>query len=80
MLDGPYQVLPSVAVWRVPVVAFAGWDPGEGSTGSQGRGPGDRDGEAAWSMEDEFEAEHVSVPDPWPEGPPDWLEEMPPSL
>ncbi len=44
-------------------------DPGEGSTGLVGRGPGDQDGEAAWPVEEEFEGGLASCPEPWPEGP-----------
>ena len=77
-LDGPYRVLPSEAVWRVPEEAFAGWDPGEGSTGMAGRGSGDQSGEAAWP---EMEVDEVApCLEPWPEGPPDWREDGPPFI
>ncbi len=65
-LDGPYRVLLSEAVRRVPVEAFAGWKSGEGGTGAVGRGPRDPGGEAVWPEEEAFEGVWTHA---WSRGP-----------
>ena len=51
----------------MPEEAFAGWKPGEGSTGVVGLSSVDK-GEAAWPEEDD-EGERDPCLDPWPVGP-----------
>jgi hypothetical protein len=77
LLEGPYSTLPSELVWR-PAAASR---PGEGSVCGGHWVEADcleGDGWLSPPEDEEFEAEHASVPDPWPEGPPDWPEEVPP--